>query len=57
VSMVMNLQVSLNVENFLTSWGTISFSRILLHGVILKNTTLLIRKCMKSELTHGLCPK
>jgi len=28
--MVMNLRVLLNVENFLTSWGTVRFSRTLL---------------------------
>jgi hypothetical protein len=30
----MNLRVPQNAENFLTSWGTVSFSRrTLLHGV------------------------
>ena len=33
VNMVMNLQVPQNARNFLTSWGTVKFSRTLLLGV------------------------
>jgi hypothetical protein len=33
VDKVMNLQVPWKIGNFLTSWVTVSFSRILLHGV------------------------
>ena len=53
--MVVNLQVPLNVGNLLTSWGTVSYSRTLLHGVMLKNTTLLICQYVKWKLMHTLC--
>jgi len=29
----MNCQIEFNVESFLTSWGTVNFSRSLHHGI------------------------
>jgi hypothetical protein len=41
VNAVMNLRIPVNAQNFLNSWGAVSFSgRILLHGVTQKTETL-----------------